>query len=64
MTTANSLSGGETSRPVVLWANVMEHIMSRRFKKEISMQATLDIAIQMDFFGGTGPGCQAGICGI
>lgn len=57
-------SDRKTSRPVVLWANVMEHIMSRRFKKEISMQATLDIAIQMDFFGGTGPGCQAGICGI
>jgi len=38
--------------------------MDKRFKKEISMQQIFDIGVQMDFFGGTGPGCQAGICGI
>ncbi len=52
------------SKSIVQWAHVMESIMGNRFKKEISMEAVRDIGLQMDFFGGTGPGCQAGICGI
>jgi hypothetical protein len=52
------------SKSIVQWAHIMEAIMGNRFKKEISMDAVRDIGVQMDFFGGTGPGCKAGICGI
>lgn len=52
------------AKAIIEWSNIMEHIMGRQFKKEISMSAVRDIAVQLDFFSGTGPGCQAGICGI
>lgn len=52
------------SKSIIQWAHIMEAIMGNRFKKEISMGAVRDIGVQMDFFGGTGPGCKAGICGI
>lgn len=51
-------------KAIIEWSNIMEQIMGYRFKKEISMEAVRDIGLQMDFFGGTGPGCKAGICGI
>lgn len=52
------------SKSIIQWAHIMEALMGNRFKKEISMEAVRDIGVQMDFFGGTGPGCKAGICGI
>ena len=52
------------AKSIIQWAHIMEAIMGNRFKKEISMEAVRDIGVQMDFFGGTGPGCKAGICGI
>jgi hypothetical protein len=52
------------SKAIIQWAHIMEAMMNRRFKKDISMEAVRDIGLQMDFFSGVGPGCQAGICGI
>lgn len=49
---------------IIKWSNIMEHMIDARFKTDISMKAIMDIAVQLDFFGGTGPGCKAGICGI
>ena len=54
----------KSSHSIVEWANIVEQMEGSRFKKTISMESIRDIGIQMDFFGGTGPGCQAGICGI
>jgi hypothetical protein len=54
----------EAGRGIITWSHVQELMEDRRFKKDISMNAIIDLGIQMDFFGGTGPGCQAGVCGI
>lgn len=59
-----NLERSKATSSIIKWANVFEHIMGNRFKKDISMQSIFEIGVQMDFFGGTGPGCQAGICGI
>jgi hypothetical protein len=52
------------SKPSIEWANIKEQVQGNRFKKDISMMQIRDIMVQLDFFGGTGPNCKAGICGI
>jgi len=52
------------AKSIIQWAHIMEAIMGNRFKKNISMGEIRNVALQLDFFGGTGPGCKAGICGI
>lgn len=52
------------SKSIIQWAHIMEALMNNRFKKNISMGEIRNVALQLDFFSGTGPGCKAGICGI
>jgi len=44
------------------WFSEIEVKMKRRFKKEMSYDEIKNIGLQLDFFFGTGSGCQAGYC--
>jgi hypothetical protein len=44
------------------WFSEQEKKMRRRFKKEMDYATAKKIGLQIDFFFGTGSGCQAGYC--
>jgi len=44
------------------WFSEMETKMKRRWKKEMNYSKAKSIGLQIDFFFGTGVGCQAGFC--
>lgn len=46
----------------MMWFSEMERKMNQRWKSEMSYLSAKNIALQSDFFFGTGSGCQAGFC--
>jgi hypothetical protein len=44
------------------WFSEMETKMKRKFKQEMTYSDVKNIGLQLDFFYGTGAGCQAGYC--
>jgi hypothetical protein len=47
---------------IMMWAAIQESIRENTFKKEMSLLEISKIGIQLDFFFGTGAGCQGGFC--
>jgi hypothetical protein len=47
---------------IMKWAAVMESIYDRTFKEKYSLLEIQKLGLQLDFFFGTGSGCQAGFC--
>lgn len=52
----------ENNFAIMQWASLQEIIRGNRFKKEISLETVKRSGLQLDFFFGTGSGCQAGFC--
>ncbi len=52
----------DTNRPIMLWAAVQEAIMGNTFKNGMSLLQVRNLGLQLDFYFGTGSGCQAGFC--
>lgn len=52
----------ETSPPIMCWAAIMEDMQGRTFKDKMDLWQIGKLPVQLDFFYGTGSGCQAGFC--
>lgn len=52
----------ETNPPIMQWSAIMEEIRGHKFKEKLSFRQIQCLPIQLDFFYGTGSGCQAGFC--
>ncbi|WP_316778322.1 hypothetical protein [Pedobacter antarcticus] len=52
----------DTNPDIMKWAAVQEVIYDHTFKENYSLLEIERMGIQMDFFFGTGSGCQAGFC--
>lgn len=52
----------DTNPDIMKWAAVMEVIYDHTFKDNNSLLDVAKMGLQMDFFFGTGSGCQAGFC--
>ena len=52
----------DTNPDIMKWAAVQESIYNRTFKPEYSLLEIANMGLQLDFFFGTGSGCQAGFC--
>lgn len=52
----------DTNPDIMKWAAVMEAIYNHTFKEQYSFIEIAQMGIQLDFFFGTGAGCQAGFC--
>lgn len=51
-----------THPEIMNWAAIMEVLLNRTFISENSFLEIKNMGIQIDFFEGTGAGCQAGFC--
>lgn len=51
-----------TDEAIMRWASVMEWMRGYTFKEKLSLKQIAELPIQLDFFYGTGAGCQAGFC--
>lgn len=47
---------------IMYWAAIQEEIIGNTLSDDISLLQNASIAEQLDFFGGTGSGCTAGMC--
>lgn len=52
----------ETSEPIMYWSAIMEDMKGNTFKDDMNLYQISKLPIQLDFFFGTGSGCQAGFC--
>lgn len=52
----------ETSPPVMSWAGIMEDMQGNTFKSKMNLWQIKKLPVQLDFFYGTGSGCEAGFC--
>lgn len=52
----------DTAPAIMKWAAVQEVLFDHTFKTEMSLLDIQKLGIQLDFFYGTGAGCQAGFC--
>lgn len=52
----------ETNAPIMYWSVVQEWLAGHTFTDKLSMEQIGRLPIQLDFFYGTGAGCQAGFC--
>jgi hypothetical protein len=52
----------DTNPSIMYWSLVQEELYERTFKDEYSLLDIKKMGLQMDFFFGTGSGCQAGFC--
>lgn len=52
----------ETCPPVMWWSAIQEELQGNTFKNKMSLSQISRLPIQLDFFYGTGSGCQAGFC--
>lgn len=52
----------DTCKQVMWWASIKEWMMGYTFKEDLTFQQISKLPIQLDFFFGTGAGCQAGFC--
>lgn len=52
----------DTNPNIMKWAAVMEVLYGYTFKDNNSLLEVAKMGLQMDFFFGTGSGCQAGFC--
>lgn len=52
----------DTNPDIMKWAAVQEAILDRTFKENHSLIEIARMGLQLDFFLGTGSGCQAGFC--
>jgi hypothetical protein len=51
------------SHPEIMnWAAIMESLYDHTFKDDLSLLYIKNIGLQLDFFEGSGAGCQAGFC--
>lgn len=51
-----------TCPPIMWWSAIEEDLQGNTFKDKISMRQIAHLPVQLDFFYGTGSGCQAGFC--
>lgn len=52
----------DTNPEIMYWAAIQEEMVEAQFKKDFSFLEVAKMGIQLDFFFGTGSGCQAGFC--
>lgn len=52
----------DTNPDVMKWAAIMEVLYDHTFKEDYSLLQIQKMGVQLDFFFGTGSGCQAGFC--
>lgn len=52
----------DTNAPIMQWSKIQEDLSGHRLKDKYSLHQIEKIPIQLDFFYGTGAGCQAGFC--
>lgn len=52
----------DTNERIMLWSMIQEELRGYTFKEGISFRQIRELPIQLDFFEGTGAGCQAGFC--
>lgn len=52
----------ETNPPIMWWSVIAEDLQGNTFKDNINLRQIEKLPIQLDFFYGTGSGCQAGFC--
>ena len=52
----------DTNRSIMLWSQIWEDLIGHTFKDDLSLMQIKNLGLQLDFFFGTGSGCQAGFC--
>lgn len=52
----------DTCPPVMWWSAIQEDLQGNTFKDKMSLFSISRLPLQLDFFYGTGSGCQAGFC--
>lgn len=52
----------DTCPPVMWWSAIQEDLQGNTFNNKMSLYQISRLPIQLDFFYGTGSGCQAGFC--
>lgn len=52
----------DTDPAIMHWAAIQEELLNHTFKDDNSLIEIKRISLQLDFFYGTGAGCQAGFC--
>lgn len=52
----------DTNAPIMYWSIVEEWLAGYTFNDKLSMEQIGRLPIELDFFYGTGAGCQAGFC--
>ena len=52
----------DTDEAIMLWSMIQEEMIGHTFKDKLSLRQIRELPIQLDFFEGTGAGCQAGFC--
>lgn len=52
----------ETNKAVIEWAKHIEAKTKRQWKSEISMNAIMEMGLQLELTFGGGPSCQSGFC--
>jgi hypothetical protein len=52
----------DTNPSIMKWAAIMEVLYDHTFKEDYTLLEIQRMGIQLDFFFGTGSGCQAGFC--
>lgn len=52
----------DNNRSIMLWSMIWEDLIGHTFKDELSFKQISNLGLQLDFFFGTGSGCQAGFC--
>lgn len=52
----------DTDNAIMQWAGIQEDLHGYTFKDKMNMHQIWHLPVQLDFFFGTGSGCQAGFC--
>ena len=52
----------DTNNPIMQWSKIMEELQGNTFKEKINFHQIERITPQLEFYYGTGSGCQAGFC--
>ena len=52
----------DTDNAIMQWSKIMEDLQGNTFKEKLNFHQIERYPIQLDFFYGTGSGCQAGFC--
>lgn len=52
----------DTDNAIMQWSKILEDMQGNTFKEKMSLAEIENLPIQLDFFYGTGAGCQAGFC--